>query len=225
MRTIFKGLLAMLLTGCFLPGSVAQENRGVPADVYYLMPAFGQGTIWFSDRGPAQGKLNICAEDNTLRFLDDKGQELVAESIDHVLRVQIDTVLFIRKDDVFYRVQSVSPELALAVRRDLDIQWDAKKGAYGTYSRTSSIRQYSTLYADGVVHQLNQAEECPYSVSESYFLYTGGAVVPFNRRNLRKQFPQRKDDLDAFLKSGHTLPDQFQDIHAFLLRLVSGEAL
>ena len=226
MRIKFDILLIAVLLGCIPTVAAAQEEtQGVTAEIYYLMPDFGQGMIWFSNQGPAEGKLNICAEDNSLRYLDKNGQEVVAASIDNVVKVQIDTAVFIRNEGVFYRIYPVSNEMAVAVRRDLDIQRDAQRGAYGSYSRTSSIREYSTLYADGVTYQLDKSKKYPFTVSETCFLYTGGKIVSFSKRTLRKLFPQRKDDIDVYLKSGKSLPEDLSDIQAFLTRLSSGESL
>ena len=226
MRNKTKSLLAAVLSGLLPLGAFAQdETQGITAEIYYLMPEFGQGMIWFSDQGPAQGKMNICAEDNSLRYLDNDGKEVVAASIDNVVKVQIDTAVFIRNDGVFYRIYPVSNEVAVAVRRDLDIQRDAQRGAYGGYSRTSSIREYSTLYADGVAYQLEKSKKYPFTVSETCFLYTGGKIVSFSKRTLRKIFPQRKDEIDAYLKSGKSLPGELPDVQAFLKRLASGETL
>ena len=226
MRKRFDILMIAVLLGCLPTVAAAQEeSQGVTAEIYYLMPDFGQGMIWFSNQGPAEGKLNICAEDNTLRYLDKNGQEVVAASIDNVVKVQIDTAVFIRNEGVFYRIYPVSNEVAVAVRRDLDIQRDAQRSAYGGYSRTSSIREYSTLYADGVAYQLEKSKKYPFTVSETCFLYTGGKIVSFSKRTLRKYFPQRKDDIDVYLKSGKSLPEDLSDIQAFLNRLASGEPL
>ena len=226
MRIKFDILLIAVLLGCIPTVAAAQEEtQGVTAEIYYLMPDFGQGMIWFSNQGPAEGKLNICAEDNSLRYLDKNGQEVVAASIDNVVKVQIDTAVFIRNEGVFYRIYPVSNEMAVAVRRDLDIQRDAQRSAYGGYSRTSSIREYSTLYADGVTYQLDKSKKYPFTVSETCFLYTGGKIVSFSKRTLRKLFPQRKDDIDAYLKSGKSLPEDPSDAQAFLARLTSGESL
>ena len=226
MRMRFHILFFAVLLGLLPTVTAAQEEgEGVTAEIYYLMPEFGQGMIWFSNQGPAEGKLNICAEDNTLRYLDKNGQEIVAASIDNVVKVQIDTVVFIRNEGVFYRLYPVSSELGLLVRRDLDIQRDAQRGAYGSYSRTSSIREYGTLYADGVTYKLEKSKKYPFTVSETCFLYTGDKVVPFTKRTLRRYFPQRKDDIDAYLKSGKSLPEDLSEAQAFLRRLSSGESL
>ena len=109
--------LGLLLTGL---GAQAQ-NKGIPNEVYYLMPNFEHGYIYFRGQGPAQGQLNICAVDNTLRFLDKDGKELVPSNADNIVKVQFDTVMFLNHQGVYYRLSMVGPDVGLAVRRDVKI--------------------------------------------------------------------------------------------------------
>ena len=194
----------------------------MPADVFYLLPEFRHGMVYFSGQGPGQGELNICAVDQTLRFMD-KGEEL-SSSADNILRVVIDTVVFVHVDGAFYRLYPVSDEVTLAYRRDVEILRDVKTGAYGIQSRTSSIREVGSLQSDGMVYTLQSSKSYPYNVKESCYLYVAGNVTPVNKRTIRKLFPARKDDLDVWLKN-HALPKTLDDTRAFLARLSAGEAL
>jgi hypothetical protein len=178
--------------------------------------------VYFSGQGPGQGELNICAVDQTLRFMD-KGEEL-SSSADNILRVVIDTVVFVHVDGAFYRLYPVSDEVTLAYRRDVEILRDVKTGAYGIQSRTSSIREVGSLQSDGMMYTLQSSKSYPYNVKESCYLYVAGNVTPVNKRTIRKLFPARKDDLDAWLKN-HALPKTLDDTRAFLARLSAGEAL
>ena len=213
-------LLLSLFAGL---SAFGQEARGdMPADVFYLLPEFRHGMVYFSGQGPGQGELNICAVDQTLRFMD-KGEEL-SSSADNILRVVIDTVVFVHVDGAFYRLYPVSDEVTLAYRRDVEILRDVKTGAYGIQSRTSSIREVGSLQSDGMMYTLQSSKSYPYNVSESCYLFQAGTVTPINKRSLRKRFPARKDELDAWLKS-HSLPKTLDDTRAFLSRLNSGEEL
>lgn len=213
-------LLLSLFAGL---SAFGQEARGdMPADVFYLLPEFRQGMVYFSGQGPGQGELNICAVDQTLRFMD-KGQEL-SSAADNILRVVIDTVVFVHVDGAFYRLYPVSDEVTLAYRRDVEILRDIKTGAYGIQSRTSSIREVGSLQSDGMMYTLQSSKSYPYNVKESCYLYVAGNVTPVNKRTIRKLFPARKDDLDAWLKN-HALPKTLDETCAFLARLSAGEAL
>ena len=214
-------LLALLLAGGAAFGQEAQGN--IPADVFYLLPEFRQGMVYFSDQGPAQGDLNICAVDQTLRFMD-KGQEL-ASGADNIYRVIVDDIVFVRVDGAFYRLYPITDDLTLAFRRDVEILRDVKTGAYGTTSRTSSIREVGMLQSDGMMYTLQSSKNYPYNVSESCFLFQAGDVTPITKRSLRKRFPDRKNDLDAWFKAGHAVPQTLDDTRALLTRLNAGEEL
>ena len=218
-----KIVLALaLFAGLSAFGQEAQGN--IPADVFYLLPEFGQGMVYFSDQGPAQGKMNICAVDQTLRFLDSNGQEL-SSNADNINRVVIGDVVFIRVDGAYYRLCPISDDLTVAYRRDVEILRDVRKGAYGGESRTSAIREVGSLQADGMMYTLQRAANYPYNVTESCYLFQAGDVTPINKRSLRKAFPDRKDDLDAWLKAKHNLPKSLEETKAFLLKLANGDTL
>ena len=213
-------LLLALFAGLSASGQEAKGN--IPADVFYLLPEFRQGMVYFSDQGPARGDLNICAADQTLRFMD-KGQEL-ASAADNINRVVVDDIVFVRIDGAFYRLYPISDDLTLALRRDVEILRDVKQGAYGTETRTSAIRNVGMIQSDGMMHTLQSSREYPYHVTESCFLYQAGGVSPISKRSLRKRFPARKDDLDTWLKS-NPLPKSLDDTRALLSRLNAGEEL
>lgn len=184
----------------------AQEIGRVPEDVFYLLPEFKEGMVYFRGQSPAQGKLNICAADNTLRFIDNDGKELAAspESAEKIIMVQIDSVQFLHNQDGFYRKYPVTATMGIALKRVVNIMRGAKKGAYGIVDQTSSIRQYSTLYSEGMSYNLNTGD--PYEVSETLYLYVNHAIIPFTKKNLKKVFPERKDEIDAWFRAGNYLP-------------------
>lgn len=210
--------LLLLLSLAFPSALFGQETVAgrIPDEDFYLMPAFGEGTVYLRGQGPAQGKINICAADQTLRFIDDDGTELSAADQDAITRVQIDTVWFLRCEGAFYRLYPVSNEIGIALRRETKIVRDVKRGAYGMSDQTSSIRQYSTLYTDGAAQQLNRNQPASYAVSETVCLYCRDAVVKLNKANLKKIFPDRKDDIDAYFKSGKQLPSTVDGARALI---------
>ena len=178
----------------------------IPEDVYYLMPSFAQGTIFFRGQMPAQGKLNICAVDNSLRFIDNNGQELSATNADNIFKVRIDTVSFLRYEGVYYRMCPVLGDMGVAVRRNVRIIRDAKESGYGGTSQTSNIKSYSTMYTDGAVYNLGEDKKYPWESSEELYVYKGDDLLPLSKRTLRKLFPARKAEIDAWFKAGNTLP-------------------
>ena len=200
------GLLLLCLAAPLALRGQETAVKAIPDEDFYLMPAFSEGMIYLRGQGPAQGMINICAADQSLRYIDDSGTELSAADADAIIRVQIDTVWFLRSEGAFYRIYPVTGEMGVALRRDLKILRDVKKGAYGMSDQTSSIRQYSTLYTDGAAQQLNRNQATAYTVSETVCLYYRDAVFRMTKANLKKIFPDRKAEIDGYFKSGKALP-------------------
>lgn len=212
------GLLALFLALAAPLGLRAQEaaRKAIPDDVFYLMPEFCQGVVYLRGQAPAQGKMNICAVDNTLRFLDEDGTELEASGADNIVKVQLDTVWFLRSRGIFYRMYPATFDMGVALKRDVRVQTDTKQGAYGGSSQTSSIREYSSLYTESGIYKLNTNKTFPYQVSETLFLYKGEGVYPLTKNNLKKLFPGKKADIEAWFKAGNSLPKTTEDAVALL---------
>lgn len=223
-RKAMKRIILLLALFAGLSAFGQEAENGVPADVYYLLPEFRPGMVYFFDRSPYQGKLNICAEDQTLRFIDEKGVELTLDS-DDVTRVVIDNnIIFVRIDDAYYRLYPITDGLTLALRRKVVILRDARKGAYGIESRIAAIREVGMIQSDGTMHTLETTVRYPYDVTETCFLYEAGGITLITKRSLRKRFPNRREDLDTWLKSHH-FPKDLEGTRSLLHRLALGENL
>ena len=193
-----------------------RKHGGIPDDVYYLMPSFADGYVYIRGQMPAQGKLNICALDHSLRFIGDDGNELEASNPESIVKVMIDTVFFLRSQDIFYRMYPVSADMGVAVERKVHIIRGAKEGAYGASTQTSSIREYSTYVSEGYSYDLKDGKDVPYEVNEVICIYKGDTALPFNKKNLRMLFPAKKAEIDAWFKAGHPLPRKVEDARQLL---------
>lgn len=215
--------ISILLFALLASASLQAQIKGtgdIPAHLYYLMPEFTQGTIYFRGQMPAQGKLNICAVDNTLRFIDKSGQELVATGADNIYKVKIDTVFFLRDMGVYYRLCPIQADMGLAVRRDVRIIRDEKEAAYGGTTQTSAVQSYSSWVADGVVYNLEKDKQYPYTVDEMVYLYKGDSVSLLNKRSLKKLFPDKKAQIDAWFKENKEAPETLEGAKELILNLL-----
>ena len=194
MKRILLTLAALALSSTFLN---AQVNVGIPADVFYLMPEMTSGTLRFQDRS-VNGKFNICAVDQTLRFLNEKGVELALDNDEELLQVTFPNVSFIHADHAFYRLYPVSNAAYVAVKRDVTVMTDTKRASYGMDSQTTAVQEVGVLDAGGHVINFNDVREYPYQMTEMAFLYRNGRIVPFSKRNCLKCFPQKKAEIEAW---------------------------
>ena len=194
MKRIFSLLLALSLAAPFVR---AQANAGIPADVFYLMPEMTQGTLRFKDRN-VSGKFNICAVDQTLRFLNEKGVELALDNDGNLMQVNFGDTMFLHAEGAFYRLYPVSDAAYVAVKRDVTIRTDTKSSSYGMASSTTAVEEVGLVQGDGHLVSFNDARQYPYKMTETAFLYRNGYLVRWNKKNCVKCFPFKKADIEAW---------------------------
>ena len=176
----------------------AQEDN-----IFYLMPSFGQGLVFFKGQSsPVPGQLNICAVDNTLRFLGDEGEEMTSDDNASVARVVIDGVGFLHYKDAYYRLYPVTMDSGYAVLRKVTLKRENMQDSYGSMSKTTSSKQYRKMVADGISYDLSEA----YDMSEKLFLFKGKNILPFNKKSLLGCFPASKAAIEGYLSAGHPIP-------------------
>ena len=183
------------------------DVNGIPNDVYYLMPQFSNGTVYFAGQAPVKGQINICAVDNTLRYMD-KGQEIVANAGNDVLKVLIDNVFFIHSGGLYFRMYPVTDIFGFALKREVNIRKDIRLGStMAGMARSNAIIEYGSVYPDGEAHGIDQTGNNPYTVTEKLFMYIRNKVVPINKKNLQKLFPDKKEEIKNFFVMGNHFPD------------------
>lgn len=209
-------LLLALLAAPLAVSAQTSAGTGIPYDVYYLMPQFADGYVFIRGQAPAKGKLNICAVNNSLRFINNDGTELEASDPESILKVVIDTVSFIRDNSVFYRMYPVSADMGVALERRVRIVRDQKATGYGGSSQTAAVKEYGAIITDSAIFQFDKDKTYPYEVFEEVCVYKGNIVVPLNKKTLRKLFPAKKAEIDAWFKAGNALPKDVPGAKALL---------
>ena len=191
----FLSLLFALLPAAFLAS--AQVNAGIPADVFYLMPEMTQGTLRFQDR-TVNGKFNICAVDQTLHFLNEKGVELALDNDGDLQQVNFGDIMFLHAEGAFYRLYPVSDAAYVAVKRDVTVMTDTKNSSYGMSSSTTAVEEVGLVQSDGHLVSFNDARQYPYKMTETAWLYRNGYLVRWNKKNCVKCFPFKKAEIEAW---------------------------
>ena len=201
-----------------LCAAFAQETKtGIPEEVFYLMPKFGTGYVVYEGQAPMRGLINICAIDNSVRFKDSNGQEMAADNPGSIQQVVIDNTSFMRNGNQgFARLVSVAPggEVAVAVKRDVTVMTDSKRGAYGMESQTTAVQEYTGFSSTNRMYVLDEMREFPYRVSETASLFKDGSFMPINKRNCQRVFPNAKDKIDAYFKDHKNAPSDVNEVIA-----------
>ena len=215
MKRVFVSFMAVLFGLC---AAFAQETKtGIPEEVFYLMPKFGTGYVVYEGQAPMRGLINICAIDNSVRFKDSNGQEMAADNPGSIQQVVIDNTSFMRNGNQgFARLVSVAPggEVAVAVKRDVTVMTDSKRGAYGMESQTTAVQEYTGFSSTNRMYMLDEMRDFPYRVSETASLFKDGSFMPINKRNCQRVFPNAKDKIDAYFKDHKNAPSDVNEVIA-----------
>ncbi len=210
-----KALLCLLAAVLCLPSALCQtEGESIPADIFYLMPEFGQGTVFFKGRAPFPAQLNICAIDGSVRYKDAAGQERIIQDDGSLTAVSIGDASFIMRDGFLVRQYPLNLSASLVVQRKVDLMADVKVGAFGMETRTAAINNYDNFANGGQFYNLDQVKDQRYRLYETVYLFHGGQFSVFNKRNCQKCFPGAKDAIDAWFKE-HRNPTA-EDLPAIL---------
>ena len=178
--------------------SAQEGNGGIPKEVFYLMPDMAQGSVNFVGRAPATGRFNICAIDNSIRYNDKDGTELMVEIDGDMTSVVIGGVTFVPVDGMFYRLYPITGDVSVAVRREVLLMTDSKTAGYGMESQTTAVSTIMGMNGDSKLYLFEDSKDIPYRMKETAFLYRGDTVLSLAKRSFQRCFPGARDAIDEW---------------------------
>ncbi|MBK7713039.1 MAG: hypothetical protein IPJ37_20445 [Bacteroidales bacterium] len=92
--------------------------------------------------------------------------------------------------------------IKVGLKRYVKVKDILKKGAYGTTNRGASIDTYNSMWANGSSFDLTPAEDTEFEKMEEYYLTNpAGGFIPFRKKNVMQLFPEKTDEIKAYLKA------------------------
>lgn len=179
------------------------QNEQNLKDKMYKYPQFLVGQAIFRNGTVTEAKLNYSYMSNTILFIDPKGDTLELSQAENFSAIVIaaDTFRYYKKDFIQQLTNYASCNLYL--RRYLKFNGTEKKGAYGTYSRTTSSTSYTnvTPTEGGGYLTLTPDELRSYIFYDDYFFTKeNGEVYPATKKGINDLFSKNQKALKAFLE-------------------------
>jgi hypothetical protein len=207
MKTAFLLFCSILILNVSLS---AQKNKTViitagtkmldyfPINERYRYPEFLPGQVFMKNGQGSDLKLDYNFLSGEMEFILEKDTMYIAKVKDIKYVVVLDTFYY---DNGYIEV--ISPgTLRVGLRQYVKIKDILKKGAYGSVNRGSSIDTYSSVFADGNSHDLIPNEDIEVQMMYEYFIsYKAGSFLEFSKKNAIQLFPQKEDDIKAYLKT------------------------
>lgn len=212
--------LSFLIICALFPLQLLSQNKQLdfeatlPDSVKYYVPEFATGRIVYTDGGFSTGKLNICTVDQSVRFIDDKGEVMSLSNVAQVDRVSIGPFLFLKNGNEFAAVVSYAEDVSLVVTKKFVFERDKKKGAFGATSETTNISSVSSASSErGQVFAFSSDVE--YRIDTTPYLYKKSRFYPVTKKNLLKFFPNQKEQVEAYLDSHPANFQRVEELEAF----------
>jgi len=202
----------------------AKQNEEELTKRMYLYPTFKVGQAIYRDGNITRSMLNYNYITNQIEFIAPKGDTLELIHGDDFSKIVIESDTFYYYNKCFIQQASHHAVYNVFIKRSLQNNGSEKKGAYDTYSGTSSISSVNTI-VDNRMNTIKLAtdENIKYIFKDYYYLsgkydqyYPAtkkGAMDLFGKNDKKlKDFLEKneinfnkKEDLEKLLEFAHTV--------------------
>lgn len=195
-----------------LTNKMFQYNQFTPGQAIYK-----NGTV-------TSAKLNYSYLTNMILFIDAKGDTLELSQGENFREIVIGVDTFYYSKKEFLQQITHNPVYNLLVRRSLKYNGQEKKGAYGTYSGTTSTSSYNNITPaeGGGFMKLTSDVNTVYVFSDDYyFIKNSDQVYPATKKGVSKLFSGKQQELNNFLLLQQINFDKKEDLYKILSFAVS----
>jgi len=193
-------------------------SKKASTQIQFLFPEFTDGDVFYIGMPKGCGKLNYNMLLGEMQFLE-KDKVLALANVRDVVFVTINNRKFYPFNDKEFTEELMSTgNWKLRVRRKGNAASHSKRGAYGTYSSTSSITSFSSIDSDNRQFELSVIENVLISLNCFYYLVgtNGKYVLIRNIKTFTKQFPEHSTQIEAFVKEHNIKFDNENDLKRLL---------
>ncbi len=190
----------------------AEFEDSLADSVKYVLPEFGVGRVVYNNGEYSNGRFNISTLDQSLRYIGEGGKIMALTENDSVDRVTIGGMMFFRHNSTYVGVvRSVENVLLCSSRRM--VFDDAKTGAYGMKSSTTSISQIGRVETGaGTLLNLNKASD--YEIKVTPYIYRNNRFYGPTKKVLLKSFPDKAAQIEEYLNANDVNFSKLKDLEA-----------
>lgn len=226
MRKISGLTAALLLFFVSMSQGFAQDLRGVvrvgtrediitklPDSVAYLLPSFRDGIVVYKNGSTAGGCLNICLVDNSVRFINDRGDTLLLSNAETVDNVVLGDSSVIKRDGRFLLRKAICGKITLCEERTFTFTEPELESGYSGIPATSTAKAVSVRNLENSSRAYGSPTDIPWRLKTRYVLDDGTKPYIAKRQSFERVFPQSVKEIKAYVKSERT---DFDDIDSLL---------
>ena len=183
----------------------------------YQYPEFVNGRAFNGDGGIAEARFNYNYVTNQIEFINSKGDTLALVNGADFNRIALQRDTFYYQDKQFIQQVSHYHDYNLFVKRSLLKTNTEKKGAYDTYSGTSSITTLNDVDVGDRMVRLASDENLIYTFKDNYYLSGKfNQFYPATRKGIYDLFSKNEKKLKEFLGKNNIDFNKKEDLEHLL---------
>jgi hypothetical protein len=221
---MLRSFYSVILLSLFFAAS-AQENKIIRINPLkeneeeltrqvYKYSDFQEGTVLFKDSATAQAKLNYHRLLGQILFINPKGDTLALAHPETFAFVAIGKDTFFYHEKSFVERLTSASSVNLCKNQTLKYIGQEKKGAYDSYSTTSSSESDNLYSTDGKVPaKLAIDQNSVFKYNNAFFLQDRfGNIFPANKKIFFDLFSHREKELKGYLNNNHVNFNREKDL-------------
>ena len=183
-----------------------------PVNERYRYQEFVPGQVVFKNGKSNNLKLNYNFLFGEIEFIQSADTLYISKKKDIRFVIAQDTFFY----DMGYIEVISGGSIRVGLKQYVKIKEILKEGAFGTTNRVSSVDTYNSMSTNGISYDLIPKEDIEVEMTLEYYLSDPlGGFTLFTRKNVIQLFPQRADEIKAYIKSKKVDFDSRDDLLIF----------
>jgi len=207
-----KGILIIfgsyILSGLYLSGQGNQlitVKAGTkvadyfPVEIRYRYPDFKPGKLVYANGKFSSANFNYNLLMGEIEYIQSRDTMRLLNKKDiSSIEIAQDTFFY----DKGYIELIYGGRIKVGLHQYIKLKDILRKGAMGSTNRSVAIDTYNSVPLDNNLYGIFPNEDWVFQrIEEYYFSDSSGELVPFSKRNVLQEFPEKKKAIEAYLKS------------------------
>jgi len=206
------GLSAQKSKPVTVPAGLKVEDC-IPFEDRYRFSVFTTGMVYFKNGSDIEAKLNYNLMMKEMEYLKGKDTLAIANEND-IQQIIISGVVFAVNKG--YLELIYNGKLTVGEKQYFNLMDVKKKDPYGDIGSGAATDSYSSIHSNGHYYKLTANQDRIFQKVVEYYLATPTSdFVFFNKKKVKKLFPQQKKAIDDYLKSNKVDFDSRKDLLRF----------
>ena len=187
-----------------IKGSVIASSREdlltkLPSEVAYFIPEFTHAYIFYTNGTKFEADLNICLVDNSVRYINEKGDTLLMANASTVNKILAGDAIYQQLNDAFVHQLAVYGQTSLSEKKIFTFKEPEISIGFSNLAPTSTARAYNPEDHD-VAKGYGKDMEIDYRLETVYVLTHKNKTYSCKQSSFIKFFPEKKQQIKDFVK-------------------------